>query len=554
MSPRLVFPAFCLSVALATGFAQTETPKPTAEAPKPPAVRETPPDQKAYTAATRTMDPTEKIAALEKFKVDFPKSDMRSGADSAILTALVKSFPTEKGRITKQAKAMYGRAEARSKGSAANEIALEYLDGGILLKDAEGWAKKGVADLQEAKYAKEQKENAETRKGKPPSDEDIAKRFKTARASRLATLGRIEVARGERAQGQKLLEEAWAANPALVPVGATLGELAFKAGNDTKAMELLVPARLSGRAPASANAALESLYKKQHNGSLTGFTAMLDEQYKKLYPNPVTVEEYHPSEKRSDRLVLAEVFTGAGCPPCVGADLAFDAAMERYSRKELAVVFYHVHVPRPDPMTNPETTARSKAYGVNGVPSYAIDGKMLGGGGGGRDSAKGIYERIVTPIEKDMDLPAEAKLTAHAAIAGGVVKVTGSVDDVKDDSGDVNVQVLLVEKLIRYSGENGVRFHPMVVRAIGEEKAEKSFSRTFNLDEVSAALKKHLDEYEAGGHRGETFKFSEKKDAIDHANLAVVVMVQDAKTKHVLQSVLIDLSSGSSGRISTETK
>ena len=67
------------------------------------------------------------------------------------------------------------------------------------------------------------------------------------------------------------------------------------------------------------------------------------------------VEEYHPTEKRSDRLVLAEVFTGAGCPPCVGADLAFDAAMERYSPKDVAVVMYHEHVPRPDPMTNPDT-------------------------------------------------------------------------------------------------------------------------------------------------------------------------------------------------------
>jgi hypothetical protein len=94
----------------------------------------------------------------------------------------------------------------------------------------------------------------------------------------------------------------------------------------------------------------------------------------------------------------------------------------------------------------------------------------------------------------------------------------------------------------------------MVVRSIGEEKAEGSFTRTFDVDEIAAGLKKHLDEYEAGGHRGESFKFIEKKDAINRANLAVVVLVQDGKTKHVLQSVLIDLSTGNGGRISTETK
>ena len=265
------------------------------------------------------------------------------------------------------------------------------------------------------------------------------------------------------------------------------------------------------------------------------------------------MEEYHPTDKRSDRLVLAEVFTGSGCPPCVGADLAFEAAMERFPSKDLAVVMYHEHVPRPDPMTNPDTIARSKAYEVRGVPTYAIDGKTVGGGGGARDNAGKIYERIVTPIEKDLELPAEARLTAHAVISGNTVKVTGAVADVKDKSDDLKVRVLLVEKEIRYTGENGIRFHTMVVRAIAEEKADGAYSHTFNVDEISAGLKKHLDEYEAAGHRGETFKFIEKKDAIDRANLAVVVMVQDDKTRHVLQSAMIDLSTEGK-KISTETK
>ena len=111
----------------------------------------------------------------------------------------------------------------------------------------------------------------------------------------------------------------------------------------------MISARLSGHNTPEANAALESVYSKINHGSLEGLDYLLDNEYRKRYPNPVEVEKYKPREKRTDRVVLAEVFTGSGCPPCAGADIAFDAAMERYARKDLAVVMYHVHVPRPDP-------------------------------------------------------------------------------------------------------------------------------------------------------------------------------------------------------------
>ena len=121
---------------------------------------------------------------------------------------------------------------------------------------------------------------------------------------------------------------------------------------------------------------------------------MLDVEYDKRFPNPVELSAYQPTEKRSDRLVVGEVFTGSGCPPCVGADLAFDAALTRYSRKDLVVVMYHEHVPQPDPMSNPDTQARSKYYEVSGVPTYAVDGTTVKSSGASRDGAKGIFDHI----------------------------------------------------------------------------------------------------------------------------------------------------------------
>ncbi len=47
-------------------------------------------------------------------------------------------------------------------------------------------------------------------------------------------------------------------------------------------------------------------------------------------PKVFLAGRYDP-EVESNRVVLAELFTGADCGPCVAADLAFDGLMERYN-------------------------------------------------------------------------------------------------------------------------------------------------------------------------------------------------------------------------------
>ena len=148
-----------------------------------------------------------------------------------------------------------------------------------------------------------------------------------------------------------------------------------------------------------------------------------------------------------------------------------------------------------------------------------------------------------------------------AGLNGATVKVSAAVGDVKSDSKDLKVQILLVEKEIRHLGENGIRFHPMVVRAFGGEKGEGyaieangkgTFDASFDLEAISKEIKKELDEYEAKGHRGESFKFSAKKYEIDRGDLAVVVFVQDDKTRHVLQAGYVDLGAPAGPRPTTE--
>ena len=574
MTARLAFPALFLSLAFAGANAQETKPASTPAAqPKPaagdeakPPARETPPDQKAFNEASKITDPAKKIEALEKLKQDFPTGMYSSMADAAILSTMTTKMPDQTAKIREKAQSMYKVAEAKDKkdaadkhtlvtsnqrGSVSQTIANNLLNANIMLKDAESYARKSVDAMKLPLYLSEEREAFTRRKQNIPSNEELAKRFNERRAPRVGLLGRIELKLGKTAAAKKLLKEAYGVNNDNVVVATALGEIAAKEGDNAKAYDYLMTAKLSGRMPKTANGAFETAYKSQHNGSLAGLDTTLDAEYEKRFPNPVHPEAYKPTEKRTDHVVLAEVFTGSGCPPCVAADLAFDAAMLRYSRKDLEVVMYHQHIPQPDPMSNPDTQARAKSYGVNGVPTFAIDGKKTVGGGS-REFTKNRFELIQKDIEAALQAPSEARIKVDAALAGNTVKVAANVADVQSDSKDLKVQILLVEKELRYTGENGVRFHPMVVRATGGENAggypieangKGIFEASFDLEAVSKALRKHLEEYEAKGHRGgEPFQFSEKKSDINRNDLAVVVFVQDDKTKHTLQSAYVDLA------------
>jgi thiol-disulfide isomerase/thioredoxin len=546
MSPRLTISAVFCALALSPAFAQTadtSKPAPAAQPAEEKKAPETPPDLKAYRDALKETDAEKKIAAFEKWKTGFPDSQMRSSVDSAILSTLVTRLPAQQARIRRFAAATYKAAPEKDKPSTALGIANQFLDANLLLKDAEFYAKKAVDAMRLSTWLGEQMAAYEKRKQKPPAPEDLQKRFMVSRAARLAVLGRVEVKLGHTAKGRKLLEDSYSVEPNSPAVQSELGVLAAKAGNDSKALEYLVPAKLSGRATRDAAAALETLYKKQHNGSTEGLEAMLDAEYQKRFPNPVQIAAYQPAENRSDRLVLAEVFTGSGCAPCAAADLAFDGAMSRYARKDLAVLMFHQHIPRPDPMTNPESQDRAKAYKINGVPTFAIDGKTASGGGP-REAAKSTYARFNKDIEAELEKPAEAHITIGASLKGKTVDVNALVHGVKSDAKDVKVFIALAEKELRFNGENGIRFHPMVVRSIKSfDRSGESYRQSFDLDAVSKAIKDHLDDYEGKGHRGEPFTFAEKKYRIDPNDLAVVVFVQEDGSKHVLQAAYVDLGS-----------
>jgi thiol-disulfide isomerase/thioredoxin len=442
-----------------------------------------------------------------------------------------------------------------------NNVADKMMAGEIVLDQAEIIAKKSVAAWDEKKFIDSNRKNfdamvASTAKANPsatlptaPTDDQLRKQFLAQKAYSQTTLGEIYLKQGRTAEAEAAFKELYTTKPSphgVAMAAGYLADLAKAAKQPADALEYLLTGSDNERLSPARRKDLDDAYKSTHNGSVAGLEGMLDARYEKNLPRP-KVTPYVPTKDRADRVVLAEIFTGSGCPPCVGADVAFDGAMDRYKGQDLAVLMYHLHIPLPDPMTNPSTDTRSKFYAVHAVPAFYVDGVSDGKGGGPADSAPGIYkDRLEPMIEKLLTTKADAKLTLQAALSGSSVTVKAGAGKAGAAFKHVTLQIALAEERVHYAGENGVRFHPMVVRSLAGKDAggfpldagkPLQVDYTFDLAKVVADAKDALDQFET--KRGNGFKFAERKSDVDPKNLVVVAFLQDTDTKKVLQAAYV---------------
>lgn len=519
----------CCATTQAQTAATTPSPSPTAS-PASVVTVSTPPDQKAFDEARRIKDPEKKIEALEKFVKEYPDRFTAFQARNDILDTLIKNFPTQTDRIKAAAERYLAPMPGIVVIGSSNYItvAAKMMEAGLMLDWAEELATKGAAQY----------------------EDETAKQMRRQRARYEDTLGRIYLKQGRIKDAKAHLKKALANDPELTTTLIALGQIAEQSGHHKAALEFFSSAAVKSALRKPDHQLMETAYRATHNDSLSGLEDLLDDKYRKLNAG-IHFDHYQASTKRSNRIALAELFTGSGCGPCVAADLGFDGLIERYSRRDVVVLVYHLHVPLPDPMTNPATVERGKYYAVPGTPTPVVDGFKLPSAGGSRDMTKGFFDRVNPKIESQLESPAQAQITLTGTLEGDLVKANVTVDEVKTPSADLKLQIALTEEEIRYTGENGIRFHPMVVRSLGGKDANgfaltglapTKVEWTFDVKTMSAEIKKYLDSYEQQGHRGDTFTFSEKKFQIDPNKLSLVAFVQNMKTKEVLQTVYIKLS------------
>ena len=501
-----------------------------------------PPEQKAYEEARRIKEPQKKIEALEKMIKDFPDRFFANQARYDILDTLIRNFPDQKDRIRAAAEKILAPTQGIvfSAGYAYLNVSSRLMEAGILLDWAEELANKGAAQY----------------------EDEMAKSMRRQRARYQDTLGRIYLKQGKTKQAKKYLKLALTNDPELTSAQLGLGQIAEQSGDHKTALEYFSSAAVKFPLKKADRQQMESAYRAMHNGSLTGLEEMLDDKYRKLNAG-LHFDHYQATAKRSNRTALAELFTGSGCAPCVAADLGFDGLLERYNRQELVVLVYHLHIPLPDPMTNPATVERGKYYAVPGTPTPVIDGVRLPSSGGMREMTRSFYDRVNPKVENELESPAGAELKLTAVLEGDQIKTRVMCDKINRASPDLKLQLALTEDELRYTGENGIRFHPMVVRSLAGKDSSgfplaasgpTNVDWTFDLKVMSDQLKKYLDGYEQQGHRGDPFTFSEKKFQIDPNNLSLVAFVQDMKTKTVLQTVYLKVKPAATASAQTAQK
>jgi hypothetical protein len=268
-------------------------------------------------------------------------------------------------------------------------------------------------------------------------------------------------------------------------------------------------------------------------------------EYSKTHP-PFKLEPFAGRKAKSEKTVVGEMFTGAGCETCAGMDLAFAGLVKTYKPTDVILLRYHLHISEPDPLTGPDGMDRLKYYRefIRRPPIMFVGGKnTLEGEGKAEDSEK-FYKKARGAIDELLEKPAGVKLalTVSKGEKGGF-SAKATVSDLGMPGEQVMLRFVLAEERIRYAGASGIRYHHMVVRAMpggakGVALTKKTHEQTVTIDPdaVKAALTKYLDDFVK-----EEGPFPRGERPLALRNLKLVALVQNDANKEILHAVQVDL-------------
>ena len=487
-----------------------------------------PPEYKELVAAIQLKDPALRLKEFERIQAAYPNSLYKEAIEASILDARVALAGTLDEVIALQRGFMVGgEGPVRLQKPVAmavqllNHPRLETFDHGRVLDIALAYraaALKAAADP--ASF-----------EGIPQDQRDF---FKTNILSAVELLtARAYLNAGDTDKAMASIEAYKKAG------GATGGNYYYvlagvleSTGKTAEAADAYLASAVEEYMDAAEKA--RKLYIGLH-GTADGFDAALAAKLKALPFHPEPFKE--PSGWKG-KAVLAELFTGSECPPCVGADLAFDALIETFPAKYLAVLVYHLPIPRPDPMMNAATALRAGAYNIDSTPTIIIDGTNKSLGGGGRGAAESKFAQYRSAIEPLLADAPSVSLIARASLAGDTVKVAYDLDKAVPGAEYI---LVLVQDEQEHKGSNGVAFHKMVVRDLVVLDPAAPKSASFDLAASEKAADAYLTEFEKTYTRTPGFKWDVRRNTIARRGLRVVLFAQEKASGKVLNAAVAEV-------------
>ena len=490
--------------------------------------RQAPPEYRELIAASRIEDPAARLKEFERLKAAYPDSQFAEAIEASILEAKVTMADALETVLGLQKEFV-----ARGKGPAMLQspvaMAIQLLNHAKL--PAFDPAKVLEAALQYRGQAVKAAADPATFEGIPPDQKDLFKSYFLNAVELIAARAYLNAGDAAKALA--------AADSYKKAGGSTGGNYHYvlagiheKTGKPGDAYESYLTAAADNYEDAAARA--KALYVKI-NGREDGFEAALAAKLKAL---PFHPEPFKAPAGWKGKAVLAELFTGSECPPCVGADLGFDGLVETIPAKYLAVLVYHLPIPRPDPMMNPASKVRQEAYNVTSTPTVVIDGTERSLGGGSRGAAEGKYAEYRAAIEKLLAADPGVALSARASLAGDTVKVAYDFDKVVPG---VSYLLVLVQDELEHKGSNGVLYHKMVVRDILVADPALPKALEFDLAASEKAADAYLTEFEKSYTRIPNFKWEVRRHVLPRKGLKVVFFAQETATGKVLNAVVADV-------------
>ena len=589
MAPRQLFRILPAAVLCLVPLLPAQSSAPSAGTAEP--AMQLPPDQASFNRANTVADPRQRAAALSIFLHDFPKSRRADRARNIVLKLLIAEQPQDLHRIHEVAQSIVDTADKDSRANEENNVAYvlaEAPPNGVELKAAEGWARDSVDRSTEPKSNEHTRQMFANSKQPPPSAAVLHEIFASTQAANQQTLADVYVHEGKLDEATAALKQAQELNPTQGANFVTLGQIEHARHHDKEALDALESAEVYGGMTPATQDLLHLLYAAQHGGDSSGLEAEIDRRYQATFKALAPAAH---TASTSGRTVLLALYTGSGCEPCAAADLATDAVLQTYPRSQVVALAFDQHVPEPDPLANPSTIARADYDGVHFTPTLRLNGTPFNQVGGDRSRAEKSYTALASALDKQLSVPSGVALhlaasvtAAHTVAATARVEVTDSAALQKlltppppptaaspapatpaatgkaapESAATKPVQqpklvlnFALVQREVRYSGENGIRFHSMVVRDLAKPTADafpvaltnsSSAAYTFDPAAISAALGTYLADFSRHSDRFGTLRFLSTDTALPTDDLAVAAWVEDLSSHQVVAAAYTPLA------------